>query len=197
MKYTLASGVSSQTFHPLSSPSAPPTLWPSNLNKVREIVEKEGDDYVQKQGKEGHTFAHWAALGGHNVLLEYLLDKGAPLNDHSDNDYGPRPIHWACVHGHVIVVEMLLEKGVPIDVMDLNGCSPLIVAAQYGQSLMVSYLLQKGANKFHTDINGDTALHWAAFKGKWRHFFSGVGGEWQQASQYCLIQVIQKSCFCY
>ncbi len=133
---------------------------------MKEIVEKEGDEYVQKKDKEGHTFVHWAALGGQNVVVEYLLEKGAPINEHSDNDYGPRPIHWACVHGHVVVAELLLERSVPIDVMDLNGCSPLIVAAQYGQSLMVSYLLQKGANKFHTDINGDTALHWASFKGK-------------------------------
>lgn len=93
------------------------------------------------------------------------MDRGAPLNEHSDNDYGPRPIHWACVHGNVVTVDLFVEKGIHIDTSDLNGCSPLLIAAQYGQSLVLSYLLQKGANKFHVDINGDTALHWAAFKG--------------------------------
>ena len=137
----------------------------SDLSKVKEVVEREGDEYVLKRDKEGHTFVHWAALGGYNQIIEYLLEKGAPMNEHSDNDYGPRPIHWACVHGQLLTADLFLEKGVPVDCTDLNGCSPLIVAAQYGQSLMVSYLLQKGANKFQTDINGDTALHWAAFKG--------------------------------
>jgi ankyrin repeat protein len=137
----------------------------SNYNKVREIVEKEDPDFVQRIDKEGHTFLHWAALAGNNDLIEYLLDKGVPLNEHSHNDYGPRPIHWACVHGNVKTIDLFLEKGVAIDTTDLNGCTPLIVSAQYGQSLSISYLLQKGANKFHVDINGDTALHWAAFKG--------------------------------
>lgn len=138
----------------------------SNFTKVSEIVEKEGVDFVQRIDKEGHTFLHWAALSGNNDLIEYLLDKGVPLNEHSHNDYGPRPIHWACVRGNVKSIDLFLEKGVPIDTTDLNGCTPLIVSAQYGQSIGISYLLQKGANKFHVDVNGDTALHWAAFKGK-------------------------------
>ena len=128
-------------------------------------MEKEDADFVQRIDKEGHTLLHWAALAGNNDMIEYLLEKGVPLNEHSHNDYGPRPIHWACVHGNVKTIDLFLEKGVPIDTTDLNGCTPLIVSAQYGQSLSISYLLQKGANKFHVDINGDTALHWAAFKG--------------------------------
>ena len=130
-----------------------------------EVVEREGDAFVQKQDAEGHTFVHWAALGGYNELINYLLDKGAPFNEHSNNDYGPRPIHWACVHGNVTTVNLFLEKGVAIDTTDYNGCSPLLIASQYGQSLVISFLLQKGANKFHVDSNGDSALHWASFKG--------------------------------
>lgn len=153
-------------------------LFPRNLNKVREIVEKEGNELLQKRDEEGHTFVHWAALGGSNDVLEFLLDRGCPINQHSENDYGPKPIHWACVHGHVVTLDIFLERGVPLDSLDLNGCTPLIISAQYGQSLCISYLLQKGANKFHLDNNGDSALHWAAFKGAhissincWHHSF--------------------------
>lgn len=132
---------------------------------MKEIVEKQDADFLQRIDREGHTFLHWAALAGSNETIEYLVDKGVPLNEHSHNDYGPRPIHWACVRGNVKTIDLFLEKGVSVDATDLNGCTPLIVSAQYGQSLCISYLLQKGANKFHVDINGDTALHWAAFKG--------------------------------
>ena len=142
------------------------------------MVESKEEGYVLKQDDEGHTLVHWAALGGYNEIVEFLLEKGAPLNDHSENDYGPRPIHWACVNGHVIVVELFIERGVALDVTDLNGCSPLLVASQYGQSLVVSYLLQKGANKFHLDINGDGALHWAAFKGERGRFQRWVWWAW-------------------
>ncbi len=119
-----------------------------------------------QRDQEGHTFVHWAALGGANNVLEFLLDRGCPMNEKSRNDYGPQPIHWACVYGHAVTLDLFLERGVPIDSLDANGCSPLIISAQYGQSLCISYLLQKGANKFHVDINGSSALHWAAFKGK-------------------------------
>ena len=132
---------------------------------MREIVEKEDADFVQQIDKEGHTFLHWAALASNNDMIEYLLEKGVPLNEYSHDDYGPHPIRWACVYGNIKTIDLFLEKRVPIDTTDLNGCTPLIVSAQYGQSLSISYLLQKGANKFHVDINGDTALHWAAFKG--------------------------------
>ncbi len=138
----------------------------SNLNKVREIVEREGNQFLQQRDPEGHTFVHWAALGGANNVLEFLLDRGCPINEQSRNEYGPKPIHWACVHGHAVTLDLFLERGVPIDSLDANGCSPLIISAQYGQSLCISYLLQKGANKFLLDINGDSALHWAAFKGE-------------------------------
>lgn len=132
---------------------------------MKAIVEREEDGFVAKHNEDGHTFVHWAALGGYNEVITYLLDKGAPLNEHSDNDYGPRPIHWACVQGNITTINLFVERSVPIDTTDLNGCSALLVAAQYGQSLAVSYLLQKGANKFHVDGNGDSALHWASFKG--------------------------------
>ena len=130
-------------------------------------MDQQPEDFVTRTDLEGHTFVHWAALGGYTDLVDYLIQKGAPLNSHSKNDYGPLPIHWACVHGHIMTVEYFLDKGIHIDATDLNGCSPLIISAQYGESLCVTYLLQKGANKFLVDINGDSALHWASFKGEW------------------------------
>lgn len=137
------------------------------IKTVREVLDTdEGVALLQRKDKEGHTALHWACLGGYNEICELLIEKGSSLNEHSDNDYGPKPIHWACVKGHVITVDLLIEKGVHIDATDLNGCTPLIVSAQYGQSLVVSYLLQKGANRFHTDVDNDTALHWACYKGR-------------------------------
>ena len=133
---------------------------------VQEIVEKHGPEVLTQRDKEGHTLAHWAALGGFVHVMEYIFANGSPDNEHSDNSYGPKPIHWACVGGHITIVNLLLERDVPLEECDYNGCTPLIIAAQYGQSLVVSYLLQKGADKYHMDINRDTALHWAAYKGE-------------------------------
>jgi len=58
-----------------------------------------------------------------------------------------------------------VQLGVSIEVADMKGCTPLIVASQYGQTMLVGYLIGKGASLLVTDREGDTALHWAAFKG--------------------------------
>lgn len=139
----------------------------SKLPEIKKILEEDDVAILQQVDSEGHTLVHWAALAGHVDLVKFLVDSGAPINEHSRNDYGPCPIHWGCVNGHIGVIGFFLDRGIPVDTADLNGCSPLIIAAQYGQSLAISYLLQKGANRFHTDVNGDGALHWAAFKGRW------------------------------
>lgn len=133
---------------------------------MQDIVDKHGAEILTQRDSEGHTIAHWAALGGYLHVMEYILENGCPDNEHSDNSYGPKPIHWACVRGHITIINLLLERDVPLEECDYNGCTPLIIAAQYGQSLVVSFLLQKGADKYHMDINKDTALHWAAYKGE-------------------------------
>ena len=137
----------------------------SNLSEIKKILERDGMESLQQFDSEGHTLVHWASLAGHLDMVTFLVDSGAPINEHSRNDYGPCPIHWGCVNGHIGIIGFFVDRGVPIDMTDMNGCTPLIIAAQYGQSLVISYLLQKGANRFHTDVNGDGALHWAAFKG--------------------------------
>ena len=141
-------------------------LLSSFIVRVKDLLDEHGLEYVKTRDPSGHTLLHWAALAGSTELVEFLLQHGALLDVHSDNDYGPRPIHWACVHGHVTVIDQFLEKGVSIETMDYNRCTPLLIAAQYGQSLVISYLLKKGANKDHVDINKDMALHWAAYKGR-------------------------------
>lgn len=142
-------------------------LFSSFIKRSQELLDENGSEYVKTRDSSGHTLLHWAALGGSTELVEVLLQRGALLDVHSDNDYGPRPIHWACVHGHVTVLDQFLEKGVSIETLDYNRCTPLLIAAQYGQSLVISYLLKKGANKDHVDINKDTALHWASYKGRY------------------------------
>ena len=70
------------------------------------------------------------------------------------------------MNGHVGIVDILLQVGVPIDTVDVKACTPLIVACQYGKTILCGYLMGKGSRLQATDKDGDTALHWAAFKGK-------------------------------
>ena len=58
-----------------------------------------------------------------------------------------------------------MQSGVSLDVVDLKGCTPLIVACQYGQTMLAVYLMAKGTQLQLSDKDGDNALHWASFKG--------------------------------
>ncbi len=139
------------------------------LVPVQTVIEALGVECLKTRDEKGHTPAHWACLGGHTTILRYIVEMKAPVDEPSDNDLGQRPIHWACVNGHIAAVDVLLQLGVNIDVSDNKGCTPLIVACQYGKTMLAGYLMGKGARLQLVDKDGDTALHWAAFKGKLGH----------------------------
>ena len=136
------------------------------LMTVQNFVDFKGEEVLKETDEQGHSAAHWAALGGHTHVLRYILESKAPANEPSKNELGQRPIHWACVNGHIAIVDILLQSGVDIDVVDNKGCTPLIVACQYGKTMLVGYLIGKGTRVQLCDKDGDNALHWSAFKGE-------------------------------
>ncbi|KAG8184534.1 hypothetical protein JTE90_012623 [Oedothorax gibbosus] len=135
------------------------------VDAVKFLVDKYTSQILCEKDENGHTAAHWACLGGHLSLVQYMLDLGVSVNIPSSSHIGAYPIHWACVEGHVSIVDLLLRSGVPLDICDTNGCTPLITACQHGNSHLVCFLLGRGANKTICDRNGDTALHWTSYKG--------------------------------
>ena len=136
------------------------------LVPVQTFVEAKGPEIFNTRDEKGHTCAHWASLGGHATILRYIIENKGVIDEASENELGSRPIHWACVNGHIALVDILLQTGVNIDTVDNKGCSPLIITCQYGHTMMAGYLMGKGARLHMSDKDGDTALHWAAFKGK-------------------------------
>ena len=68
----------------------------------------------------------------------------------------------ACLKGDVLVVEALLANGCNMNCLDLNGCTPLMVATEKGHEEVVKKLILAGANLRMQNPNSDTALHIAA-----------------------------------
>ena len=136
------------------------------LVPLQTLVEINGPEILSSRDEKGNTVAHWCCLGGHVTLLRYLIELKAPVDEYSTEDPYAKPIHWACVNGHIAILEILLQFGISIDSQDSKGCTPLIYASQYGQTTLAGYLIGKGAQLHICDKDGDTALHWAAFKGR-------------------------------
>lgn len=84
------------------------------LAAVEEFVKQGGD--VNKEIK-GRFPLHYAADYGQEKIMEFLLSKGAKVNQ--PDKYGITPLLSAIFEGHTNCVRMLLKKGA-----DKSGKSP-------------------------------------------------------------------------
>ncbi|XP_011503116.1 PREDICTED: 26S proteasome non-ATPase regulatory subunit 10-like isoform X1 [Ceratosolen solmsi marchali] len=106
---------------------------------------------------------HWAALGGHDELVDYLLLADAPVD--AVDDMGMTPLILAASAGRHNVVNTLLKNGANINAKTWEGHSALQYAASKNWKLICTNLLAKGADVNIADIRGATPLHRAVSKG--------------------------------
>ncbi|XP_064006125.1 ankyrin repeat and SAM domain-containing protein 6 isoform X2 [Pogoniulus pusillus] len=91
----------------------------------------------------GNTGLQFAAAGGHEQLVRFLLRKGASVQ--SRNHYGWSPLMQAARFGHISVAHILLENGADLNAQNKLGASVLTMASRGGHVSMVKLLLESGA----------------------------------------------------
>uniref|UniRef100_A0A4X2JV87 Ankyrin repeat and SAM domain-containing protein 6 n=1 Tax=Vombatus ursinus TaxID=29139 RepID=A0A4X2JV87_VOMUR len=91
----------------------------------------------------GNTALQFAAAGGYEPLVRFLLRKGASVN--SRNHYGWSPLMQAARFGHTNVLHILLENGADINAQNRLGASVLTMASRGGHLSAVKLLLETGA----------------------------------------------------
>jgi ankyrin repeat protein len=110
----------------LASRGAPLTLESAaglgNLEKVKSYFDTKGNlaNATQQQFR-GALF--WSAEYGHNAVIEFLLDHGAPLQAKSAD--GQTPLHWAVIGGHLSTVQLLLSRDASLEEQNSYGGTPL------------------------------------------------------------------------
>jgi len=115
----------------------------------------------------GLSALFYASFYGHNIIIEYLVNCGASVNE--KNLTGVTPLGKAVESGRADVlgtVQCLLKYRADPNIADVNGNTPLIKAVKSGNIELVKCLLAHAT----TDVNKqnmekNTALHEAAFKG--------------------------------
>ncbi|RSM04365.1 hypothetical protein CDV31_010067 [Fusarium ambrosium] len=127
-----------------------------------EIIDAMGAN-LECRDVSGITVLSWAAMNGHKVTLERLIEKGADFR--SKDRYGRTPLHFAIYGGSEAIVRVLLEVGADIESRDDIGVSPLHAATDNGNEAIVSMLLEAGADFWSTDNSRRTLLHHAAKTG--------------------------------
>ena len=85
-----------------------------------------------------------ATVNSRGDVVRYLAGYQRVNVDHADN-YLMTALHWAASLGHVEVAAILVKRGADVELRDMHGRTPLIVAVIQGGFAMVQYLLEKGA----------------------------------------------------
>jgi ankyrin repeat protein len=117
----------------------------------------KNNNYNQRWA-DGLTLFHYAAGGGHEGFIYYLVGKNANVN--IKNSSGATPLHEAVKSGKLGVIKLIIQNGADINAQDAKGNSPLHIAAPVREhASVIRLLLEYGANPNLRDAHGDSPLH--------------------------------------
>ncbi|XP_010609181.1 ankyrin repeat domain-containing protein 17 isoform X4 [Fukomys damarensis] len=141
------------------TPAPSPVISPSAMLPIYPAID------IDAQTESNHdTALTLACAGGHEELVQTLLERGASI-EHRDKK-GFTPLILAATAGHVGVVEILLDSGADIEAQsERTKDTPLSLACSGGRQEVVELLLARGANKEHRNVSDYTPLSLAASGG--------------------------------
>jgi ankyrin repeat protein len=152
-----------------------------HVGVARMLLEHMEVQDVDTRDSSGMTALHWAAGGGREDMVAFLLNKGANANIQDGEGRTPF-LDMAYNSGHVGVARLLLEHMVGEDVNagDLDGQTALYYAAGNGNDDLLALLLSKGADATITTDEGLTPFMQASgsgYAGMARVLLEHVGGQ--------------------
>ncbi len=128
-----------------------------DLAKVTQAV--EGGTNVNKKTPDNLTPLFIAAENKHKSVVEYLLSKGASINE-KNGPSGLTALYQACFSGSLDIAKVLVNAGADVNLKSTEGLTPLFIAVQKNHKPVVKYLLSKGARiDEKSEEYGRTALY--------------------------------------
>lgn len=110
---------------------------------------------------DGRTALHLAAAYGQDNVVDFLLNKGAPIN--TRDSFWRTPLQEAVTASHWSTAEILRSRGGELKLR--NEGTHMCRLAYQGHVSELEHLIHYGANPDASDYDGRTALHIAAAEG--------------------------------
>ena len=133
------------------------------LNITQDLIIKYHFD-PQERDDNGNTCLHYAAVGNHVDIAEYLVTE---YNcDLASNEDGNTVLHVAAANGSLDVMKYLVVCHYRYNPMATNKLGETVLHCAVEHISVVKYLIiECGCDPMATDKNGRTPLHWAAYWG--------------------------------
>lgn len=126
--------------------------------KLIDLILESGGDFSKTNPK--FNALDNAACSNDAELIEFLCSRGADPNGEEEKAGARPPIFWAVQEDHLEALDVLLKRGANPNVIDSDGCIPLVQAAAFGNIEIVKCLLENGADLRALE-NGTSALEMA------------------------------------
>lgn len=133
-----------------------------DLATIQKLL-KPDPTLVFVKDRKGLTALDYAAMNGHDNVVELLLANKADV--HATNENGGQPLHYGACYGHPHIVELMIANKADVNAKDRDTVTPLHCAAYGGYKDVVAILLKNKADINSKDKDGDTALHAAVRNG--------------------------------
>lgn len=147
------------------------TVANGDLNGYKQLLLKSTSIKKKIRCASGCTALHYAAGGGHDALLSYIL-----LLDNNNKQYykyevneratgkafGRTPLHYAARNGHLHTIQLLIEEyGADPDARAKHGVTPFQLAVWQNRLDVCRYLVHSiGVNPAQVNDFQCGAVHW-------------------------------------
>jgi ankyrin repeat protein len=130
------------------------------MGRLSDLLQRD-PALTNAQSPDGFSPLGLAAFFGRLDAVQLLLQRGAQVNQPSNNPQKVTPLHSAVAGQHLEIARALLDAGAEVNAVQEGGFTPLMSAAQNGQVELVRFLLERGADRSKTTEDGRSAYFFA------------------------------------
>ena len=138
----------------------------ASVESIKYLLAQPGND-VGKTTHDSRNYLHWAANKGNAEVMEYLVSKGAKIDN--EDSHGATPLLFAAGSGqqNIKVYDLLIASGANLKTsLNADGANAMLLAiANDPELVLTTYFISKGLDLNSTDASGNNAFSYAAKSG--------------------------------